>query len=310
MSTCQEGAGTKKKIGKALMGLAGLTAAGSYSHDKEEMGTSLLGSAVLGGIGYALYHADSKKKKGSGVKLTHTMISKHKLNKPLHISEMKMDARKAKKIAKALADQVYHPMSGEGLKKKARKLKKKLSKAKHKAVKETISFLNGEKAVKPSTVALGLSAGLGVAAMVPSPVSAQLGLASKVAGVSGKALQYSGRGVAEIPLAGQGLSPSGAGLHPSGGGLYPAGQVPASYAGGGFGDIFQKGPKGSGKRKAIRRNKKYGSRDEVFKGMAQMTRGGLRKADLMMSGQGKIISRKKHMMGKGLANMYSRKKTG
>jgi len=40
--------------------------------------------------------------------------------------------------------------------------------------------------------------------------------------------------------------------------------------------------------------RKYGTRDEVFSlGTAELTRGGLRKADLALSRTGKIVSRKK-----------------
>ena len=38
--------------------------------------------------------------------------------------------------------------------------------------------------------------------------------------------------------------------------------------------------------------RKYGSRQEVFDGLSEMTRGGLTKADLMIS-RGKIVSKKK-----------------
>jgi len=39
--------------------------------------------------------------------------------------------------------------------------------------------------------------------------------------------------------------------------------------------------------------KKYGSRQEVFSGEAEKTRGGLRKEDLILSKEGKIVSKKK-----------------
>ena len=39
--------------------------------------------------------------------------------------------------------------------------------------------------------------------------------------------------------------------------------------------------------------KKYGSRSEVYNGEAEATRGGLTKADLILSKTGKIVSKKK-----------------
>ena len=41
--------------------------------------------------------------------------------------------------------------------------------------------------------------------------------------------------------------------------------------------------------------KKYGSRNEVFDGDAEKTRGGLTKEDLMLSKTGKIVSKKKSL---------------
>ena len=47
--------------------------------------------------------------------------------------------------------------------------------------------------------------------------------------------------------------------------------------------------------------RRYGSRSEVFdSGVAEMTRGGLRKDDLMLSRTGKIVSKKKSASAKAL----------
>ena len=47
--------------------------------------------------------------------------------------------------------------------------------------------------------------------------------------------------------------------------------------------------------------RRYGSRSEVFdSGVAEMTRGGLRKEDLMLSRTGKIVSKKKSASAKAL----------
>ena len=41
--------------------------------------------------------------------------------------------------------------------------------------------------------------------------------------------------------------------------------------------------------------KKFGSRNDVYDGVAQCTRGGLTKEDLMLSKTGKIVSKKKSL---------------
>ena len=55
-------------------------------------------------------------------------------------------------------------------------------------------------------------------------------------------------------------------------------------------------------KKAIKKfARRYGSRSEVFdSGVAEMTRGGLRKEDLMLSRTGKIVSKKKSASAKAL----------
>ena len=51
--------------------------------------------------------------------------------------------------------------------------------------------------------------------------------------------------------------------------------------------------------------RRYGTRFEVFDSeTAEMTRGGLRKADLMMSRSGKIVSRKKSQSAKALYEKF------
>ena len=51
--------------------------------------------------------------------------------------------------------------------------------------------------------------------------------------------------------------------------------------------------------------RRYGTRFEVFDSeTAEMTRGGLRKADLMMSRSGKIVSRKKSESAKALYEKF------
>ena len=53
--------------------------------------------------------------------------------------------------------------------------------------------------------------------------------------------------------------------------------------------------------------KKYGTRQEVFDGLSQMTRGGLSKDDLMIS-RGKIVSKKKSAAAKESYAKYGFKK--
>jgi len=50
-------------------------------------------------------------------------------------------------------------------------------------------------------------------------------------------------------------------------------------------------------RKSSTDIKTFGSKRDVFLGLAKKTRGGLFKDDLMMNKQGKIVSKKKHQIG-------------
>lgn len=55
--------------------------------------------------------------------------------------------------------------------------------------------------------------------------------------------------------------------------------------------------------------RRYGTRFEVFDSeTAEMTRGGLKKADLMMSRSGKIVSKKKSISAKALYEKFGFKK--
>jgi hypothetical protein len=50
--------------------------------------------------------------------------------------------------------------------------------------------------------------------------------------------------------------------------------------------------------------KKFGSRSEVYDEHAEMTRGGLRKADLLVSRTGRIVSKKKSEMARTAYEKY------
>ena len=54
--------------------------------------------------------------------------------------------------------------------------------------------------------------------------------------------------------------------------------------------------------------KKYGSRSEVFAEEAEKTRGGLTKEDLMLSKDGKIVSKKKSLAASETYRKYGFKK--
>ncbi len=53
--------------------------------------------------------------------------------------------------------------------------------------------------------------------------------------------------------------------------------------------------------------KKYGTRSEVWNGIASQTRGGLKSADLALSKSGKLVSKRKQAMGKKLLEQYCKK---
>ena len=50
--------------------------------------------------------------------------------------------------------------------------------------------------------------------------------------------------------------------------------------------------------------RRYGTRSEVFDGTAEKTRGGLKKADLMISRTGRIVSRKKSEQARAAYKQY------
>ena len=50
----------------------------------------------------------------------------------------------------------------------------------------------------------------------------------------------------------------------------------------------------AGRRSKTRKSRKYGTRAKVFHGGAEMTKGGLRKDDLVKNKYGRIVSAKKH----------------
>lgn len=45
------------------------------------------------------------------------------------------------------------------------------------------------------------------------------------------------------------------------------------------------------------RNKKFGTKDEVWDGLALLTKGGLRRSDLMINRKGKVVSKAQHAAG-------------
>lgn len=53
-------------------------------------------------------------------------------------------------------------------------------------------------------------------------------------------------------------------------------------------------PLTAGRRSKTRKARKYGTRAKVFHGGAEMTKGGLRKDDLVKNKYGRIVSVKKH----------------
>ncbi len=55
-------------------------------------------------------------------------------------------------------------------------------------------------------------------------------------------------------------------------------------------------------------SRRYGTREEVFQGEAAMTRGGLKKADLMISRTGRLVSRKKSEQAKKNYKQFGFKK--
>ena len=50
--------------------------------------------------------------------------------------------------------------------------------------------------------------------------------------------------------------------------------------------------------------KRYGTRNDVFEGLAEKTRGGLTRDDLMLSKTGKIVSKKKSLAAKASYEKY------
>ncbi len=334
------GSGKKKRKTKAMIeiGVGGWGALGSSllgigSVLKGDYAGALLYASLLAPSVYGILKGKKRLKggdmKGYGNK-KHLSIAKikkmmkaHPSNlKKIHISDLKLSRAKISKILNVLKR--GHPLEGSGLKKLAKKGKKKLKKGFHKSKEHLGKFFRGETSYKPSdllghiSMATGAaSAFLGPEFMIPS-VAASLG--SKYLKSKGKGLKIAGQtGSALAPAGtlkpyrkcprlskvkrGSGLSLPGSGLSLPGAGLSLAGQK--------GGDRLLEGHleehTGAGYKGG--RVKKRGSRVEVMNGSAMMTSGKLTKNMLYDTGKMKknkrtgqmerhIKSKKKMALGK------------
>ena len=255
----------------------------------------------------------AKSKQGKGKKHEKIIDILHMLHKhkgPIHISDLPFKKPHIQKIIGILEHiATHHPKKGKG--------------RKHHPFRKIKEFFQGKTKVKPSHILKGLSTALGFLSYVPgfsvlgSLGSATSGIASSVLHKKGKGLKDDmgyrhltpvngqvGEGMTTTPL--QALTQMDTGVKMEGKGVKLAGKgigKGVKLAGKGV-KLAGKGVQLAGKGK----KRKYGSRDEVWGGSCNCTRGGLYKKDLMQNGKGKIISKKQHQRGKILYNQYLKKK--
>ncbi len=271
--------------------------------------TQALGGLFLAGVGGTLYYLGKKKEKqGKGVSskilpVHHDIMKKilsHK--RSVHVDQLKFTAdEKAKALAslKQIMEQVdlykqriKSQQSGQGVKLAGGKWKlfQKLKKGFNKAGNELKEFWAGHRKFKPSRLFDVASKVLAVASAILTFVPgvgwvAKAGVSAASAGlaVGSSELKKQGRGLKsksqllskhEIPYSGQ-----------TGEGLLLAGQK--SY-----------------KSKKLKKRRKYGSRMEVYKNLADKTKGGMMKSDIFYDEKSNRYKSKK-MMKKG-AGMYQK----
>jgi hypothetical protein len=215
---------------------------------------------------------------------------------PILVSSLGLSSRELKKFIKHTQDLIREAheqqggMQGTGLFSKVKKVGKSLNKhlkeVSGSVGHETMQFLDGKKKIKPSEVLAWTGTALKIASMVPSPVSAELGMASQAAAVGATGAKMAGRGVGKKCNCECSCQKSRSRSSVSGsGGQYAAG---LSLSGG----ALKLAGSGVGVKK-----KRRGSRLEVWHGIAHMTSGGLVKSDLAES-RGKIVSRKRQALGR------------
>lgn len=135
-----------------------------------------LGNAVVSGM---VHHLRGHTRAMHRVEASD--IASHPGNVPVHIDDLGIPRHDLKLLTMSVQQQ------GSGLFGRASK--------------KFVSFLKGKEKIKPSQVLSVGSKALGVAAMIPSPISAELGIAAGVAGSAGQVAQSYGSG---YKLAGQG----------------------------------------------------------------------------------------------------------
>lgn len=241
----------KKEIGKGFIKMK----------KKQLKNKADLMKILLGGVGHALYKKTTKNMK----EIRHTDVKGHKHDKPVHVSEIMSELPRKRMLTLI---KKHHDVQGSGIFKKLKKLGKK-------AKKEVVDFWDGKKSLKPSKLLEYTSKAMGVASLIPSPLSTALKVGAVGATMGSKVLKKRGRGADSILLEGQGLllpGQEGEGLLLPGAGLRLAGE---------------------GKRRKI------GSREDVFHGRCERTGGGLRKKDLRINPKTKkIVSIKRSELAK------------
>jgi len=216
-------------------------------------------------------------------------IAKYK-NRTMHIKDILGDDwhSKSKEIHEELSDQ-----SGSGIFKTLKNITKK-------GLKTLKRFIRGETRIKPSHLAKVIGIGADIAKMGLAidprtkafvPVADVVG---KIAKYGEKELKKHGRGqsAGSLKLSGQGADQSAGSLKLSGQGAMQS-AAGVSLSGGKSSDKLPYGVKMSG-GKIVR------DRYSVYHGYHPKTRSGLTKNDFMLKGK-KVISKKKHMNGKRIA---------
>lgn len=291
----QKGKGAAKVAGRALQGIAAIGSAPALfdrSLSGKEALSAVIGGMILAGIGEAIARQDGKglNLAGSNAELKRQLTQALKEDEPIHINDlgpfsqatkrklkrqvhlMDMDAPQqgsgimtaTNALAKHVLKHALKKQSGSGIAKDAKKLF-------NKGKKEFKRFIDGKTKIKPSHVVAVLATGAGAAATyAPHPAAKAALIALAIGGKMGsEALKQSGRGFTKVyPQDGSGLSLAGSGL------------------------------KLAGQGAPNRNRSKYTEYEKVWDGKKAKTKGGLTKNDLMVNKSGKIVSKRRHELGK------------
>lgn len=281
------GGGWKTALGSSLIGLGAIGAAGNIGDQKPLEG--IIGGSILGGIGAALIHADRKKKKqsgsgmyGSGAKMKPGPFQTH-----MYKHAKKHSGLTKPKLKQVLAQHGNKPIGIKGIfgskwKEAGHELTKIIEAAEQKhEEQQSGSGLGGliKKGFRATTKKLKQFAA-GKTKFKPSDLADYLSYGVTGLGVASSLIP--GVDIVSVPTAAA-IST----------GLKTTGQVLKKT---GRGMTADSGTTLTGQGMATKQ-KRVGTKREVWNGTAHHTASKLVKDDLMKNKRGKIVSKKQHAAG-------------